>query len=233
MRNLKEKRIWMTYIKLEIAIFLILVYTMITMNHTVYDRIQFVLIAINFIVMIYFFMHYKNKLSKFHDYAIPIALTFTLFADIFTCLIPDMYVIGVIAFCIVQTIYMLYLGTNRYNLLARVIIYILLFIAFKPDSIFLYFGCYSMANLIINVVTAWLRFVALKKTDAKPIAVKELLIFAIGISCFLGCDSSIAVREMLGGQSTITLIFNLLAWIFYTPSQILINTARFITYPKS
>ena len=232
MRELKEKRIWKTYIWIEIVIFLVMIYTMVMMDHTVYDRIQFVLIAINFTLMVYFLKRYNSEISGFHEYAISAALTMTLIADVFTCLIPEQYVIGVIAFCIVQTIYMIYLGVNLVNLLSRVILYIVLFIVFKPDELFMYFGCYSMANLVVNVVTVWRRYATLKKANAHPIAVQEILIFAIGISCFLGCDSSIAIRGMIDSQSVAYLLINLLAWIFYTPSQILINTSRFISYPN-
>ena len=232
MRNIKEKRIWLTYICVEVIIFLVLMYTMVKMDHTVYDRIQFVLIAINFILMLCFVKRYHSSISGFHDYAIPFALTVTLIADVFTCLLPDLYIVGVIAFCMVQTIYMLYLGVNRYNLLVRVLAYVALFIAVKPDTIFLYFGCYSMANLFVNVVTAWYRYARSKHSPAQPIAVQEILLFAIGISCFLGCDTSITIRGLTDAQSTIHFVCNLLAWVFYTPSQILINTARFISYPK-
>ena len=232
MRSVKEKRIWLTYILTEVAIFLVLMYTMVRMDHTVYDRIQFVLIAINSILMLYFVKRYRNSISGFHDYAIPLALTVTLIADVFTCLIPDLYIVGLIAFCLVQTIYMLYLGVNRYNLLFRVLVFIALFIAAKPDTVFLYFGCYSMTNLFVNVITAWYRYAISKKSQAQPIAVQESLLFAIGISCFLGCDTSITIRGLIDSQGTIYLVCNLLAWIFYTPSQILINTSRFISYPK-
>lgn len=232
MRNIKEKRIWLTFICVEVIIFLVLMYTMVKMDHTVYDRIQFVLIAINFILMLCFVKRYHSSISGFHDYAIPFALTVTLIAYVFTCLLPDLYIVGVIAFCMVQTIYMLYLGVNRYNLLVRVLAYIALFIAVKPDTIFLYFGCYSMANLFVNVVTAWYRYAQVKHSPAQPIAVQEILLFAIGISCFLGCDTSITIRGLTDAQSTIHFVCNLLAWVFYTPSQILINTARFISYPK-
>lgn len=232
MRSTKEKRIWLAYIFIEAIIFVVLMYTMVQMDHTVYDNIQFVLIAINFLLMLCFAKRYRSSMSGFRDYAIPLALMVTLLADVFTCLIPDLYIIGVIAFCLVQTIYMLYLGVNRYNLLIRVLAFIALFIAARPDTIFLYFGCYSMANLFVNVVTAWYRYAISRKSHAQPIAVQELLLFAIGISCFLGCDTSITIRGLTESQSAIHLICNLLAWIFYTPSQILINTARFISYPK-
>ena len=232
MRSVKEKRIWLTYFLTEVLIFLVLMYTMITMDHTIYDKIQFVLIAINFALMLYFVMRYRSNMSGFRDYAIPLALTVTLIADVFTCLVPDLYVIGVIAFCMVQTIYMLYLGVSRYNLLARVLVFIALFIAAKPDTVFLYFGCYSMTNLVVNVATAWYRYAKSLKSHAQPIAVQELLLFAVGISCFLGCDTSIMIRGLTDSQSAINIICNLLAWVFYTPSQILINTARFISYPK-
>lgn len=202
------------------------------MEHTVYDRIQFALILINFILMVCFLKRYGSRISGFHNFTIPIAMTMTLIADVFTCLIPDLYVIGVIAFCVVQTIYMIYLGINLISLLSRAALYVILFIIFKPTELFMYFGCYSMANLVVNVVMAWIRYASMKKTKAQPIAVREALLFAIGISCFFGCDSSIAVRGMIDSQGMVYLLMNLLAWVFYTPSQILINTARFISYPK-
>lgn len=232
MRSFKEKRIWLTYICAEAVVFLVLMYTMVKMDHTVYDRIQFSLIAINFILMLCFWMRYRRSISGFHDHAIPLALTLTLIADVFTCLIPDLYVVGIIAFCAVQTVYMLYLGVNRWSLLARVLVFAALFIAVKPDSIDLYFGCYSMTNLFVNVIIAWYRYARSKNTYAQPITVREKLLFAIGISCFLGCDASIAIRGLADPQSGFYMTCNLLAWIFYTPSQILINTSRFISYPK-
>lgn len=230
MRSIQKKRIWLTYICTEVLIFAVLMFTMVKMDHTVYDNIQFALIAINFIMMVYFLMRYRSSLSGFRDYAIPLALTVTLIADVFTCLLPDLYLIGLIAFCMVQTLYMLYLGVNKTNLIARVLVFIALFIAAKPDTVFLYFGCYSMTNLFVNVLTAWYQFAKTKKSNARPIAVQEILLFAIGITCFLGCDTSITVRGLTDSQSTVYFICNLLAWVFYMPSQILINSARFVSY---
>ncbi len=232
MRSSDEKRIWTGYLALEGIIFLVLMYTMVTVDHIVYDKIQFTLIAVNFIAMLLILKRYRNGLSGFRDHAIPLALTITMIADVFTCLVPDWYVLGVIAFCGVQTVYMLYLGTNKVNLMIRAVLYVALFVATKADSVFLYFACYSMANLIVNVITAWRRYATVRKTESDTIRVKTMLYFAIGITLFLGCDSSIGVRGLMDSDSLMYTVFNLMSWICYVPSQILINTAFFTNRPE-
>ena len=78
--------------------------------------------------------------------------------------------------------------------------------------------CYY-ANLVFNIVMAFLQF-------------KRYPLFAIGLVCFLLCDTVIGLQVMSGGylpipegsllHSIVFAPFNL-AWAFYLPSQVLIS----------
>ncbi len=159
-------------------------------------------------------------------WCIPLALLLTLCADVFLVLIdrPDVYLYGVFFFALVQTVYGFSLGVTPLIGGIRLGVYLLLLaVLWQMDMLELLYAvaAWSMAQLMVNTVMGWAAFIREKTVPA--------LLFAAGMTLFLGCDSSIMLRYILPGPgTTLYHIVSLLIWTCYMPSQTAI-AASYIT----
>lgn len=180
---------------------------------------------------------------RFPSLVIPLALCFTALADLFLLVRDDHYVMGVGAFCVVQTLYALHLKTSGKVWILRMSLFaVLCVVAFlggfhEPE---VYAGAYSMSQLLLNVVFGW---IAVRKKSPVPHAV----LFALALTFFLCCDICVGLRNLpdyiapvlslpagatsesasgLAGPSrwlfTVADAASVLIWIFYLPSQVMI-----------
>ncbi|MCH4205880.1 MAG: lysoplasmalogenase family protein [Solobacterium sp.] len=182
---------------------------------SVYTKMQYPAIILNFIVMLHFYIHGNVSHGTWKEKAIPLALLLTLCADLFLVGINNYYIIGILLFCAVQTVYALYLGVNKISLLARAVLFVFLAVFVAKTDFTLLASSYSMANLTVNVFSAWHNYVK----EHTP----EKLLLAIGILLFFGCDVSVGIRNAAGLSTTLYAVSFYLVWIFYIPSQVFIN----------
>ena len=145
------------------------------------------------------------------------ALFLTLAGDVFLTLIgtEDVFVPGIVFFCLTQTVYAAYLGPSVLSVCLQALL--------AAGGIFLLhgtgnltaasaLGALDLALLSVNVLTAW--------TGART---RAPLLFKIGITLFFLCDASIGLRMVTAGPVRDAAAF--MVWVFYAPSQTAITLA--------
>ncbi len=146
----------------------------------------------------------KNPSSR-DGHIVALAMTFTVAADLFLLVLNQYYFFGVLLFLAVQIIYCIRLaflrGSFKYKLLPlRFLPIILLCLIDKLIAVsLLYF-----VNLCCNTIEAW--------------NLNKRLIFAVGLTLFIGCDICVGAYN-LGLFPAFTRIG---MWMFYLPSQVCI-----------
>ena len=145
------------------------------------------------------------------------ALLATLAGDFFLTLIgtEDVFVPGVLMFCVTQLLYAAYLRPGRASVISRAVLgaagILVLGLSGRLTAASA-LGAADLALLSMNVITAWTR--ARENTP---------LLFRIGLTLFLLCDFSIALRFVTAGAVRAAAAF--LVWVFYAPSQVLITVS--------
>ena len=139
----------------------------------------------------------------------------TCAADFFLTLISSSasYLPGLVLFCVVESIYMIYLRSGVVSIAVRTVLLVAGLFALSAThmlSATTAVGVLNMVLIVVNVPQAWLS----KKADAP-------LLFKLGITLFLGCDASIMVRTLTTG--TVHDIAAWIVWTCYVPAQILIT----------
>ncbi len=172
------------------------------------------------------------------------ALSFTVVSDVFL-LMTDIFLPGVISFCVVQSIYLAMLlgmdeSVERCSKNARIIIYILLAAGIgavvgvlMKDAIdgmngwLIGFGAAYAFSFIRNIVMCAVR-AGKRRLEYKEKGLNTVL-FLVGLITFLMCDINVllynigdsipdsltALRKMIGVAGDFM-------WMFYLPSQIMI-----------
>ena len=142
-----------------------------------------------------------------------IAWLCTLAGDWFLSVTQTHLTAGVALFCVVQTMYMLYLKPSRRNLAARPIILvagICVLGLIKMITVQNILAVLDIKLLGMNVACAW----------QQSRKIRRRLLFAVGLSLFFCCDVCVGLRSILPQElSTLMLI---LIWVFYIPSQVII-----------
>lgn len=183
---------------------------------------RYCVIVCNFLMIIYLHSRYGYHFS-IQDTLIPVAFTLTLMADTCMCILKDARPMGYLLFTLVETVYMIYMKPTRKSIWVRLILYavILLVLKFKVAKMFTFDNILAMANIVqltVNLFCAWIQ-----KSKVKS---RETLLFALGITLFVGCDYSILVRTLATGDSSMShLVYNIsafLVWTCYIPSQVLL-----------
>lgn len=185
-------------------------------------------ILLNFIVIVYAYNIF-NKLTpnlnkkSMSIWGIPLALLFTVCADVFLVLIgqPNVLVFGYLFFSLVQTVYAFCLKITPLVGGIRIVSYILflavLHVADKFELAYIV-AAWSMSQLIINVIVSWVSYAKKRTCPA--------LLLATGLTLFFGCDGSIMLRILLAGQETTFYhVICLLVWTCYVPSQAALVTS--------
>lgn len=137
----------------------------------------------------------------------------TLAGDWFLSVTQTHLTAGIALFCVVQTMYMLYLKPSRGNLIIRpIILTVLVCILGLIRMITLQnvLAVLDITLLGLNAVCAW------KQSRLS----RSRVLFAVGLTLFFCCDMCVGLRFILPQElSTLMLI---LIWTFYLPSQIII-----------
>lgn len=199
--------------------------------------IMFSAILINALFMLYIVIKVKKTGKNPIKNLIPLGVFVTLLADCFlvlayglssngviTFITPEISnMIGFFIFGIVQVIYAVYLGLTKRRLIIRIGFYfsfILIVYALGMLTFDRLIACLSMSQLILNVIYAWIN--NHKKRSL------NLLLFAIGITLFFGCDSFIMLRMLLTPEGFIYSAICFMVWVFYIPSQVVLTLSYLV-----
>ena len=175
--------------------------------------LMYLAIILNTIMALWYFTHDRKKEHDMLAYG----LFATCAADFFMTLLDTDagYIIGVILFCIVETIYLVYLKPTKTNIILRALLYIAALISIYMAGLFTTANALGILNIVLVVTNVPSAF--LTKRAHPP------LLFKIGITLFMSCDLSIMIRTLTTG--TAHDIVALLVWLFYIPAQVLITMA--------
>lgn len=178
------------------------------------------------IVIINLFNLFAIFINRKRNYFFFFGLVFTLISDTFLLLINDYYVVGLICFNIVQTLY--YLGLkdkiNKFfihQLALRGFILILCIIISLFNHEYVVMLSISYITFLVLNISSLIFFC---KKD------KKIITLLIGLCLFLLCDINVGLNN-LGyyfpiSSSTMEILQSLssnLMWLFYLPSQVLIS----------
>lgn len=162
-----------------------------------------------------------------------LAMTFTLFADTFLLLIGKYYLIGVISFCVVQTIYAVYLISisvqGLLSIFPRIAVFIALvifLIEYDIADALSIFSAYSYTQLIFNTIHSF------KIRDKKS----NGWLLAVGFLLFLMCDTCVGLTNITLYYTNIHTLIQPVAsfgiWLFYLPAQVLIVCSFYNKYRR-
>ena len=143
------------------------------------------------------------------DRFVPLALVLTLAAELFL-LFTKQYLIGVLLFCAVQTVYALRFSQTRcwiwrMGMYAVVLILLGFLGGLTPLSAA---AAWSFVQLSISAVTAW------KNAEGR--------LFAVGMSLFWACDLCVGLRFLISGTGPLKAAIVYGIWFFYLPAQVCI-----------
>lgn len=216
-----ERYLLPIYIVIEGCILVAVKITEQTAQMSVVRSIRYLAIIINTIVTLYFFFAHGRKAfadgrnAERHENLVCLALVITLFADFFLTLLGgDFYgTIGVCIFCILESVYAVYLKSPVLSIIARAILFVLLGIAAYLThhlTLTVVVAVLNIAILTVNLIDAW----SAKRFDAG-------LLFKLGITLFFIGDLCVGVRAVTNGN--IREVATFLVWIFYIPTQMLLT----------
>lgn len=165
------------------------------------------------------FLHFIKTRRRF----IVTVMAFTLLADTFLLLLDTYYILGVLSFCVVQTLYAAYmisLSGNK-SIIPRTGLFIsavIILITNHLADVLSIASIWSFTQLFINVFHAFL----IRKKHANG------SLFAAGLLLFLMCDTCVGLSNITMyipafSFTGISFAANYLMWIFYLPSQVLIT----------
>ncbi len=208
--------------------------------YSVTGKVEYAAIVLSFLATLIIFLKKRAAAKResdekprisglFERVAIPAAMTVTLIADTFlvlleSCSVPRVNLPGVLSFCVVQTIYALYLDRKLPVLLIRIG-------AFLSVTAALYFlhmaeplniaAGWSIVQLAGNVIAGFRNFSKAKKKGGGVLSARLL---AIGLTLFLCCDLCVGLYNLTAGTESTALYAAsyFMIWIFYLPSQVLI-----------
>lgn len=182
--------------------------------------LRYCTIICNFLMILYLYLRHGRCLH-FRENLIPLAFALTLTADCFMCIVDGKRIWGYLFFTLVETVYMIYMRPTWKNISVRLFLYaailLLLWRVGKLDAD----NALAMANMVqltVNLFCAWIWHM---KTGGR-----ETLLFALGITFFVGCDYAILVRTiadvLLSKMHPVYTIAAFIVWTCYIPSQVLL-----------
>ena len=178
---------------------------------------------IKYISVIACFLVSLLSLKTKKGYFVTIGLAFTLVADYFLLILDEHYVFGLSAFIITQSMYFLFIKPKnwkisliiRFGTFGLITALLAFYYDMKEPEVFL--AAFYFINLFMNTIDAYL-------TKGKV-----LLLFAIGLTFFVGCDVFVCLYNIkdyvkISNNIVRTIMkYSLLgSWACYIPSQTLI-----------
>lgn len=216
----REKQLIRVYIIIGIAFLILIKILQIRHAGRTINWCMYSAIAVNTALALYYYLRFGRKLKDKHVNLIAYGLFATFAADFLATLIGrrmsmTAYLCGAACFCVVELIYAAYLRGGRTAVIMRAVmvaagLIVLSFMgALKPDKVL---GVTNEMLILANVIDAW-----------AARGIRPHILFKIGITLFLACDTSIVIRSLTSGIIHDTAKF--VVWIFYVPAQMLITLA--------
>lgn len=154
------------------------------------------------------------------------ALFFTAVSDLFILVLGKYYEIGLLTFIIVQALYLYRLYSDRLKK-----IYITLCVRLGVMvALIITFAVLNMLNLLIAECAIYITMLSANVVYAFIICKKSVnnLLFAIGLTLFLGCDICVGLHNFgtvlnVALPIWLTKTVSVAMWAFYLPSQVLIT----------
>lgn len=170
-------------------------------------------------------------LRQKENYILFSGLFFTGISDYFL-LFTNNFTFGMFTFCVVQTLYLVYLyllGDRRRGIPSRLIMNIILW----AITLFVLFTVHIPVNLLLIIVVFYfisiLHNVITAAINARCKPNRRNLIFAAGMFLFLLCDINVGIYNMNGfiniesaGFTKIYQFSEVAMWMFYLPAQVCI-----------
>lgn len=182
--------------------------------------LRYCAIICNFLMIIYLYLRHGRYLYS-RENLIPLAFALTLTADCFMCIIAGKRILGYLFFTFVETVYMIYMKPTWRNISVRLILYSIIFLLLWRVGMLHADNAFAMANMVqltVNLPCAWIR-----RTKNGG---RETLLFALGITFFVGCDYAILVRtiaeQLLSTAHPVYTIAAFIVWTCYIPAQVLL-----------
>lgn len=184
--------------------------------------LKFTSIAVNTVMLLIILRKSQNKKPD----KMAAALFLTLGADVFLILLDRCYLLGVLLFCMVQSLYGLELifsdGEHPWKRVwGRLLVYGLVVGILRAGGMLdalTAASAYSMTQLTLNAVSGVCRYTKTKK--------KEDRWMALGLVLFWCCDACVGLRNATGYlpafPQQISILAGYIIWWFYLPSQILL-----------
>ena len=195
------------------------------MNHSAENTVKYIAIAL---VGIFGLRAGKNK----DNVVVTVALLFTMIADIFLILVGN-FVAGVCVFICVQTCY-----TVRFSFMSGKPLVGELLKRLLPGLILGSAATYFL-GINVGIVVAYACSFAVNFAHGFELHILKPsprhLRFAIGLFLFACCDACVGITNLRPGFFTEQMIRNaeVMTWIFYLPSQILIlSTTDALSFKK-
>ncbi len=236
LKSTYKNSITMIYIVIEVLLYVSFLYIDITQNasYNLSANLKFTGIVLCFLYVLISPGYVKNKADI---WILRFALFFTLISDLFI-LILDIYLPGMVSFCIVQTLYLIRLGlwnkqadklkTIRIiikkflrNITVTVVVLIFLFILHLKLEALILVTCFYFVSILFNVTDSLVTTFRYR--------IKYQLLYSSGMVLFLLCDLNVGVFNLTGFVSVSSNWFQHLynfsvvaMWLFYLPAQVFI-----------
>lgn len=213
MQNIVHKSVVFAYLIMEILVYII--FLSLDLMQLPSTQLKYLSICLCFAMGVYLFVVQRSWL-------IFLAMAFTLTADTFLLLLDDYYLVGVAAFCVVQTLYggcLIFHSDWKWIILRGILFIPALAILYHLDSLewLTVASAWSYTQLIANVIHAYV--IRRNYERAK--------MFLLGLLLFLGCDTCVGIYNLtayLPGliSADVMELSAFCMWLFYLPAQVLI-----------
>jgi len=212
-----DKKLLSIYFILEMALFIIIKYMEVIRDISfTMCLVKFLTIFFDFVIAVYVFNKYRRGQKYSWDDLIFAGLCFIFLGDVFLTLLalymPSEFT-GFVCFCVVQTIFCIYLKPDKWNILLRILVLALSWgILFNNGlmNVVNSIGILNITLIIVNMLYAWRTYV---KTRSK-----KNLLFALGLSLFVICDVGLLLRRTTVGM--INEVIRYIVWSAYIPAII-------------
>ncbi|WMJ88575.1 lysoplasmalogenase family protein [Anaerocolumna sp. MB42-C2] len=229
-----KKRMVIMYILIQILIYISFMTIDIT-ESSFYITSSFLKFSGILLCFIFTYLFYTHSCDRKDISILRGALFFTVISDLFI-LILDYYIVGLVTFCIVQSLYLIRLGlwnkklkgTDAGSLILKnfirnfvitiIALLILTVVRIKLEGMII-ISCFYFISILFNVIDSILLTVRAKD--------KNKVIFAVSMMLFILCDINVGVFNLSDficiNSKWFALLYSfstIAMWMFYLPAQV-------------
>lgn len=189
------------YIIIELILLFIIIIGKFILKNSILNIIKFIPLIINILL---------SFIKKINIY-LRIGLVFSIIAD-YSFLIIDNHVLGVLFYLTTQIFYFIYLNKiNNKKILYLIIINMLLVFIFNNKIL-------KIEGLLYGIISLYNIYKSYKLGKIN----KKYKLFNYSLILLLLCDLTILIRQLIDLKYILNITFDIMEWLFYIPSCILI-----------